>query len=72
MDKVIFQTRGYLQKIVNQKYFLGKNYLGQADKIHQEITGKDGKPLFKDPESEMRKRGIPVPAIGIEDAKDAD
>ena len=50
--------------------FLGKNYLGQADKIHQEITGKDGERLFKDPESEMKRRGIPIPPIGIEDAKD--
>ncbi|MBW2632366.1 MAG: hypothetical protein JRC90_11550 [Deltaproteobacteria bacterium] len=26
--------------------FLGKQYLDQADKIHQEHTGKDGKPLI--------------------------
>ena len=43
--------------------FLDKNYLSQTDKIHQEITGKDGRPLFKDPETEMRRRGIPVPQI---------
>jgi len=50
--------------------FLGKNYLGQADKIHMEATGKDGKPLFKDPETEMRKRGIPLPTIGTEDVNE--
>ena len=47
--------------------FLGKQYLGQADKIHQEHTGKDGKPLFKDPETEMKRRQIPIPKVGIED-----
>ena len=35
-----------------------------------EFTGKDGKPLFKDPETEMKRRGIPIPPIGIEDTKD--
>ena len=52
--------------------FLGKNYLDQSDKFNHEHTGKDGKPLFKDPETEMRKRGIPLPRVDIEDVKDAD
>jgi len=50
--------------------FLGKNYLSQSDKINHEVTGKDGEPLFKDPVTEMRRRGIPVPAIGIEDVNE--
>lgn len=47
--------------------FLGKNYLEQSDKIQHELTGKDGKPLFKDPETEMKRRGIPVPVVIVKD-----
>lgn len=50
--------------------FLGKNYLGQSDKLQHELTGKDGAPLFKDPETEMKRRGIPIPAIPLEDVDD--
>ena len=32
-----------------------------------ELTSKDGKPLFKDPETEMKRRGIPRPKIGVKD-----
>jgi len=35
-----------------------------------ELTGKDGKSLFKDPETEMKRRQIPIPKIDIKDVDD--
>jgi hypothetical protein len=55
--------------------FLGKQYLGQKDKIEQEISGPEGKPVKVELtqaqiEEELKERGIPLPDIGGKDIED--
>jgi len=46
---------------------MAMKYKAMYSPVKHEITGKDGKPLFPDPETEMKRRGIPVPAVDLDD-----
>ena len=55
--------------------WLGKQYLGQKDKIEQEISGPEGKAVKVELTQaqiteELKERGIPIPDIAGEDIED--